>query len=263
MFAARNMSLVRSGFDADALAYITAVEVSVSVSATQKTAINNFYLSAKSTGYYASLKRIYLPIWANATANAIDMISLASGSFIGGVTHASGYVQSNGTTGYFNTGATMNSLGVSVQNSFVFTLENLAGGASMEAVFDAGTGGFTIGNLTGTREYRSGIAGNRILDAAAPNKAGIFTMSGTSSTLRTARQRTTSGIRVVGTNTTSETGGTANNILALARSITIDRFFTGRAGSYGAGLGLSVADTDSFTLDLKTLWETCTGLTLP
>jgi hypothetical protein len=34
-------------------------------------------------------------------------------------------------------------------------------------------------------------------------------------------------------------------------------------GSYGYMLGLSDADTDIFTLALKNLWETCTGLTLP
>jgi hypothetical protein len=43
---------------------------------------------------------------------------------------------------------------------------------------------------------------------------------------------------------------------------------TGRTGvakyaSFGFGLGLSSTNAEKFTLALKNLWETCTGLTLP
>ena len=34
-------------------------------------------------------------------------------------------------------------------------------------------------------------------------------------------------------------------------------------GASFMSLGLSIAYADAFTLNLKTLWETCTGLTLP
>jgi len=37
----------------------------------------------------------------------------------------------------------------------------------------------------------------------------------------------------------------------------------GRFGLFGASLGLTTAQDDAFTLALKNLWETCTGLTLP
>lgn len=34
-------------------------------------------------------------------------------------------------------------------------------------------------------------------------------------------------------------------------------------GAYGVGDGLSEVNQDLFTIALKNLWETCTGLTLP
>jgi hypothetical protein len=36
-----------------------------------------------------------------------------------------------------------------------------------------------------------------------------------------------------------------------------------RFGAYGMGLGLTAAHAESFSLALKNLWETSTGLTLP
>jgi hypothetical protein len=86
--------------DPDARAYIAAVETAGgTVSATQRTAVSDFYRAGKSAGWYSSIKRLYLPIWASAAPNAIDMIGLTSGTFIGTVTHAAGYAQGDGTTG--------------------------------------------------------------------------------------------------------------------------------------------------------------------
>jgi hypothetical protein len=49
-----------------------------------------------------------------------------------------------------------------------------------------------------------------------------------------------------------------NFILAIPNS-----FSTAELGAYGAGISLSIQDATDFTLALKNLWETATGLTLP
>jgi hypothetical protein len=38
---------------------------------------------------------------------------------------------------------------------------------------------------------------------------------------------------------------------------------TARFGSYGMGLGMTSTQAENFSAGLKTLWETCTGLSLP
>jgi hypothetical protein len=105
---------VIGALDPDAKAYIAAVETAgATVSGGQKAAINTFFKTGKSEGWYSNIKRLYLPIWAAAAPNAIDMIDLGSGTFNGGVTHAAGYVQGNGSTGYFDTGSTATAKGLS------------------------------------------------------------------------------------------------------------------------------------------------------
>jgi hypothetical protein len=111
--------------DPDARAYIAAVETAGgTVSATQRTAVSDFYRAGKSAGWYSSIKRLYLPIWAAAAPNAIDMIGLTSGTFNGTVTHSAGYVQGNGSTGYFEppAGSEYGNLGLSNSSASIFYL---------------------------------------------------------------------------------------------------------------------------------------------
>jgi len=37
----------------------------------------------------------------------------------------------------------------------------------------------------------------------------------------------------------------------------------GRYGFFAASLGQTVSQSQAFSLNVKTLWETCTGLTIP
>lgn len=87
-------------------------------------ALDTFIRTGKSDGWYSSIKRMYLPIWAAAAPNAICMTSLTSGTFNGTVTHAAGYVQGDGSTGYFDPGAGSepNTLGMSNASATLFML---------------------------------------------------------------------------------------------------------------------------------------------
>jgi len=106
--------------DADAQSYVDAIiAAGANVSDTQLSRISGFYTAAKEGGYYTSLKRLYLPIWGVVAANAIDMITLASGTFNGGVTHGAGFVQGNGSTGWFDYNTTLGNLSITRENAFI------------------------------------------------------------------------------------------------------------------------------------------------
>lgn len=247
-------------------AYISAVEIALgsSITSTQKAALNAFVLAEQAAARWTSHKRLYFPIWGNAAANAICLKSLTSGTFAGAVTHGAGYVQSDGTTGYFNLNTNATTLATPAENAMVFALEYQGpSGAATECAL-AGLGSVRLGDSSGTKLGELRATTNRVLGVPAI-QAGIFTISSTSSTFRALRHRRQSGVASLGTNTGSLSGSNGTTLYALARNNSglADQFHTGRLGAFGLGNGLDTTATDAFTANLKTLWETCTGLTLP
>ena len=256
--------------DPAAKAYINAiVGAGASVSGAQRTAINNFYKSAKTDGYYNQLKRFYLPIWGIAAPNAVDLITTTSGTFVGGVTHTTGYIQGNGTTGRFDIGVSPNTLGL------------VDGSASLSALVyasQAGTGFRSIYGVTQSSPARKILRFSRNLTttnfefgATASNVSdvnfnGIYIGSETASNSRYARVRRSGGVTSLATNTTSSTGGypTINpQVMGANNSGSFANYSADQIGASHIGLAMTTAQADAFTLALKTLWETCTGLTLP
>ena len=271
MFAARNMIFagVSLDLDPDAAAYIAAVETAKgsAVTATQSTAINDFYVAEKLASRYTSLKRMYLPIWANAAANAIDMITLGSGSFVGGVTHSSGYVQSNGSTGYFNIGTTFASMGMSSATCLIGCLvKDTDTLSSTAAMMGALTGGVStlIRQSTPTNIQGRNTGGSGAVNGGN-NLTGILTYSSTSDSSRSLRKRVAAGASSLGTSA-GEAAFTivGGNPFLMARNAGgISEPTNATIGAAFFSLGLDNTATDSLTLNLKTLWETTSGLTLP
>lgn len=262
------------GLDPDAKAYIAAVETAgATVNATQKKAINTFVKTGKSDGWYSSLKRLYLPIWASAAPNAIDMIGRTSGTFNGTVTHAAGYVQGDGSTGYFDPGAAGNlqTLGMGGDNLHYMLGVSLGGTASS----------VPIGAWDGNADRRCQITNelpaniNRFSNPANLGTstaflddislAGVLVGASTSFSARYIHRRKTSGT-TVNTNAVNE-----NRVIPNLQPFIIARndigaanlYYNGRIFAAGYGLAITQADAANYTLALKNLWETCTGLTLP
>ena len=258
------------GLDPSAKAYINAVVAAGgTVSGTQKEAINTFVKTGKADGWYSQLKRMYLPIWGVAAPNAIDMIGLTSGTFMGTVTHSSGYVQSNGTTGYFRTSTTFPDQGLTVSDGSLFILNYTANTTNPTISIGAGTvnTSYILKNLT-TVFARWCTSGSAV--AGTVTRTGIFSFSRKSG-VRTLWRRATSGRSVLETLTNSDAGtlavspvfALANNATDTAGSFSPASYDNAQTGAYGFGLGMTNAQDTAFTLALKTLWETCTGLTLP
>ena len=261
-----------AGIDPDAKAYInTIVSAGATVTSTQRNAINTFYKTGKTEGWYSLLKRLYLPIWAIASPNAIDMVSRASGSFAGGVTHSSGYATGNGTTGVFNYNTNANAQGLSASTGCAFWL-----------AYTGATTGVQVGALQGvtircslfstfsslfSSELTSSATSVGGTVAGANLNLGILLSTRTSTTSHKVFHRRSSFLQRGTTNTTAETLAAPNAMqCAWARGrdgIARDSFSNAGLGAHGIGLGMTDLQAENFTLALKTLWETSTGLVLP
>jgi hypothetical protein len=260
--------LSSGGFDAMAARYLKSVETAgATVTSTQKDALNTFFKTGKSEGWISSLRRMYLPIWGAAAPNAIGMICGSSGTFNGTVTHAAGYVQGDGSTGYFDFGSRMPTDGLTFDNGLMFALCNQT--PSVAASY--------LGVLSGTNSQLIRMAGLSVIQArytgngtnvsGSNNMNGILTACSQASNLRSFRRRSSAGASSIATSSTETASfALANlNCSGLARNATgtASEQANGRFGSYGYSLKMSDSDTDLFSLALKNLWETSTGLTLP
>jgi hypothetical protein len=264
------LSSSMSGLDPSAKAYIDAVVAAGgTVSGGQKSAINTFVKTGKNDGWYSSLKRMYLPIWGVAAPNAIDMIGLTSGTFVGTVTHGAGFVQGDNSTGYFNTSTTLHSVGLNGTQGMhgVLSLEDPAGTSADQM------GCLVAGNrmlLNNGTNINSNLVSSSLTNVAfSATFTGVIVASRVSATSHTIYRRSTaSGFQSSATNTNTESltlpnlapyfAGAANNNGSTLRGTA-----TGKQGAYFFGDGLTSAQVTAFSLALKNLWEGATGLTLP
>jgi hypothetical protein len=253
--------------DPDARAYIAAVKAAGgAVSGGQRSAINTFYKTGKIAGWYSSLKRSYLPIWEVAAANAIDMIGRTSGTFVGGVTHGAGFVQGDGTTGYFAFSSTPSADSITATSNLQYMLvkqvetgvATVAQGTGTSFRFRRASGSSSLATINSATLSVCSVNMNRV------SQVGIFVGSRIAAADHAQYQRLTSGFNTLATdvvtNTTTAVPTTAYTAMAQGGA---GAFFDAQLGAYGYGLGLSSADTTAFTLALKNLWESTTGLTLP
>jgi len=256
--------------DPDAAAYIAAVVAAGgTVSGTQRSAINNFISAEKIASRWDLVKRLYLPIWGVAAANAICLRSLTSGTFVGGVTHGAGFVLSDTTTGYMNTNVGLTTLGLSLSSYHFAGLYKASSAKSNSFLFGAQSGSnvnrIFINGTTCTADLSSVTLGRASGTVASGDRLGIFTFSGAASS-RFLKQRKTSGVTTLGSTTTTITAQPNNlNVAFLANNSSgVAGLFCGEEiGAFSIGLELTDAQDTAYSLALKNLWEGATGLTLP
>ena len=84
---------------------------------TQMAALSTFFQTGDIEGWRSALACLYLPVWGAALPNALDAVTLTSGTFVGSVVHTSKQFQGSGATpGYFNTNCTPAALGLGIQS---------------------------------------------------------------------------------------------------------------------------------------------------
>jgi hypothetical protein len=259
-----------SGLDPSAKAYINAVVAAgATVNSTQRNAINNFYKTGKVAGWYSSLKRNYLPIWGVAAANAIDMIGLTSGTFVGGVTHAAGFVRGNGSTGHFNTGVSLSGAGCLQDSTSLFAMTRFNGALLNTQRF---MGGQDTSNNTRAwiERYGSGAGpnnGSALGSAVDTDNRYFFIRSRTGSEFRfngryrngvyeTRASDTAASLDIMTVQNMVMMAINANGVIQDYSNSSMDFC------SYGFGLGFTEAQSELFGEATQNLWEDCTSLTL-
>jgi hypothetical protein len=265
-----------SALDPDARLYIAdveavlpgnSIETALPNASNPKRIISDFIKAEKAASRWSLHKRIYLPIYANAAASAIDMVSRASGTFtgIGSVIHAAGYVQGDKTSGFFNFNISPSSAGLTSTSGIIGFLSKQTRTAGVIADTSIG-----CENSTSQRSRISGTLNadfytNLNRASLVSGIVGIITASRTSSSLVELRKRSFSS--VVGSDNTGISAGTVPtvNMFAMANNSngTATGFCDAQYGAFFMGLGLDAANADAFSANLKTLWESLTGLTLP
>ena len=257
--------------DADAARYVNdVVATGATVAPAKARAIHDFCTAEKAAGRFATkIKELQLPVWGNAAANAIDLISPASGTWGGTVTHAAGYAQGNGTTGYFAPILTPVGAGMSTSTGYLGVLCTQAPSGTGFAAFAGVSGATTSLQLYSTgNDIRASMNGSgNVMSWGAGNRAlhtGIISILRTSPVIAMMRRRTSSG----GTTVAS----TFADVSANSTSAVAVRFMDqnvaaipsdARLGAMFQGAGLTAQDDLDFTANLKTCWEAITGLTLP
>lgn len=246
--------------DVAAAAYVAAIEAAgVSVSNAQKMAITTFIEAEKSANRWDRHKRIWLPIWANATANAICMRSLSSGTYPNGATHSSGYWQGDGINQYFNTNVNYNTI-VTNNNTHAFAL--VAGPELNGIPFGVNSNGNNLLRMTvqNTGAYLHSVT----VRSCSQEPRGVISLSISGFY----------GYMQLATNTTNTKVLSVNNTVnGIVPNIPLhfngyndtgipSLFSTLKLGVMGMGLAIAPEDGEAFTSNVKTLWENSTGLTM-
>ena len=264
--------------DPDAILYVTDVETALGTtietalpSATNpKRIISDFFKAEKAASRWSLFKQFHLPIYNNAAANAIDLVARYVGEFsLSGVTTAAGYVQSNGTSGYFDFKNTPAELGLSMSDAYQFVLAKTAFAPTSARAIGSRIAAGQDFNLSAdsATAFRAAIMSNSVglITSSSNAMTGILTASRKSGTRFVAR-RSSAGYSALGSVTDADVGLTPTvDIYAMAGNAvgTAGAFTTNQWGAYGVGLGLTTTQNEGFTLNLKTLYEGLTGITLP
>jgi hypothetical protein len=267
-----------SGIDPDARSYIAAVEAvlpgnsietALPNASNPKRIISDFIKAEKAASRWSLHKRIFLPIYNNVSASSVDMVSATSGTFVNTVTHAAGYVQGDGLTGYFDSGIGLPAVGGSNASGSMWRIipQRVTGVSRFEGVNGSGTERVSLG--TAASDLSQFILPSVTTFATTPTpetSAGIEIGSATSTSSRFIKFRK-AGAFSTGSNTTLDTTVIpSGDLFFLARNNNdagINNYHTERRGGYGFGLGLTEAQAEGYAANLETLYEGLTGISLP
>ena len=246
------------GFDPDAAAYIAHIEGDgVSVSGAQKSAIDAFYVSGKSDGWYSKLKRFYFPVWNAAAPSARCLVSSTSGTFSGTISHNAGFVTGNGTNTHFDSGATPSSMGIVTGDALLLrgihlddtSVHDACGVAQSSSAQSLAMLNFQGGGQTYFRQPSNTTQAQM---TGQGSYRGIYMGSSTATNSRFLLKRTTSGTTVVSNASNDTTAIYNQNPHFLARRLpTISNRTKGSEFAWGLGKGLTQTQAEDCSLAIK------------
>ena len=262
--------------DPDARLYITEVEAALgtpiatalpSATSNPKRILSDFIKAEKAAGMWSMHKRIYLPIYNNSSASAVDMVSLTRGTFFGGITHAAGYVQGDGTSGYFDTLINWNTF-ATVDNATIGTINLIGPSLTQRTSIGVGSTNATsisVASENSTITPQCAWAGAGVSIALAGTD-GVQLASRFNNVTRLIR-RSASGI-IENTNSAALTGSVINSPITLmarrtASGANFSQYSNAQIGGGIISLGMTSTQLADYSLNLKNLYESLTGLSLP
>lgn len=260
--------------DSSASSYIKLIKAAgATVTSLQQKTINSFVVSEKVAGRWDSHKRLYLPIWGLASANAICLRTGLSGTFVNSPTQGAGFVQGNGSTSYFNTGINPSSAGLTSTNGSMFALvltpdtridPRMMLGARDNNSPATGECSIYQSNATVLTTILGRVPSVPVSTLTVIARAGVLHSNRNASQGLLLSHRRASVSRSTASTGTGAISTFNFSAMAITEGAGRTLHTNAQLGAYGFGLGLSSnAEVDAFTLNLKTLWETCTGLTIP
>lgn len=269
-----------SALDPDARLYIAAVETALgtpiatalpSSTSNPKRIISDFIKAEKAASRWTLHKRIYLPIYNNSSASAVDMVSRLNGTFygIGSVTHAAGYVFGNGTSGYFDSNTGLPAVGGSNASASMWQIIPLAQDGTTRADGVNGAGverASLVRNSSNNNQWLCPSNASFASINVSETSAGIQIGSSTSTSNRFVKFRKSGAFATSINAELNTTALPAGSIFFLARNNNgagLIAPHSERRGGYGFGLGLTEAQAEGFAANLETLYEGLTGISLP
>ena len=272
-----NMLGMRFGSAAPAApeaAYIAALTAAgATVTAPKQAAISTFISGEIAAGRWDGIKRLYFPVWGSAAANAICMKSLTTGTFVGSIDHGSGYAKPNDSLSGMRANTSLPDIGIT-KESWHFTVlfyelndnEGFFWGRDPNTDFSAltdfvsGEEGFEyVGSFFRVSNR------NHTSNSTIPRLLSIF---GTANTVSIKNRDSYSEASIYSfssgssTNTVDFVDGNFS-VMALDLSGNPINGNRSKYGLFSFGNTMSDAQDTAYTLALKNLWETVTGLTLP
>jgi hypothetical protein len=196
------------------------------------------------------------------------MVSLATGTWSGTPTHDAGFVKGNGTTAYFTSEINPSGAGFTTATGGVFFLLKTApSGTGFAAHF-----GPSLSTTERVQCYHnsnsidafiaSGNSGLARWTSTRADQTGIIFADRSSLTRLDIFRRNTAGFSSVAQNIANDPGTIPTQAFSfMAQGSTIPS--DGEYGIFGVTLGMDSSNAQALTLNLKTLWEGITGLTLP
>ena len=268
--------------DPDATTYIGLLESDgVILSYAKKKAIETFYTTAKDEGWYSSLKRLYLPIWGSVGPNSRCLVSGTSGEFQGSFHYATGYAHPTAASGAnrFNTGYKLLDDDLTLEDACLMALAYQSTPVPADdypRAFAAPNHTIIGSGATAATSIRISSASSSMVPVARWN--GVYSRSlatyGSHGVLlanrksgeTTLHRRIATGIHE---DSTTGTGGSSYQnfpIVGFGSSSSTTgsntQSTTTKSGAFGISNGLDATDRSAYTDAVKTLWESCSGLTL-
>jgi hypothetical protein len=238
----------------------------MSLTLTKINALDTFIKGEKTAGRWDKMKRLYFPVWQVAAANAICMKSLTSGTFVGSIGHEAKGVGPNNTSSYMNTNVSIPELGTAGSYHYAALLPN-GFFDSYDAIFGVVPDLYFFAD-EGTYVAFIEDVYIDLTSAAFPSGGnfGILSLGGNYYD-RYVKNRSSSVVSSYSNTQDFELPSYPSNqkIFLLARNNGFGNVNAsgGYVGAFSMASELTTAEDTAYTLNLKTLWETVTGFTIP